>query len=134
MRTLYDETGAYGTMAMYFIPFDPVIMGILNCKLFDWYSRMTFATFGDPWNAGRIIFKTIYMSKVPVPDIKNNEGAMVKDSVDKILAITKSGDYLENPVKKEEVKEYEKKIDRLVYKLYDLTPEEIEIVENSRKQ
>lgn len=30
---------------------------------------------------------------------------------------------------KEEVKEYEKQIDQLVYKLYSLTPEEIEIVE-----
>ncbi|MFA5793354.1 MAG: Eco57I restriction-modification methylase domain-containing protein [Candidatus Gracilibacteria bacterium] len=131
MRTLYDESGAYGTMAMYFIPYDPVIMGILNSKLFDWYARMTFATFGDPWNAGRIIFKTIYMSKVPMPDIKNNTGALVKDSVDKILVITKSSDYLENPAKKEEVKEYEKQIDQLVYKLYDLTPEEIKIVEGS---
>jgi glyoxylase-like metal-dependent hydrolase (beta-lactamase superfamily II) len=32
------------------------------------------------------------------------------------------------------VKEYEKQIDELVYKLYELTPEEIEIVENSSKK
>ena len=51
--------------------------------------------------------------------------------VDKILAITKSSDYLENPAKKEEVKEYEKQIDQMVYKLYGLTAEEIEIVENN---
>jgi hypothetical protein len=49
-----------------------------------------------------------------------------------VWEITKSSDYLENPVKKE-VKEYEKQIDQLVYKLYDLTPEEIKIVENSVK-
>ncbi|MFA5778777.1 MAG: N-6 DNA methylase [Elusimicrobiota bacterium] len=49
--------------------------------------------------------------------------------VDKILAITKSSDYLENPVKKEEVKEYECQIDQMVYKLYGLTEEEIKIVE-----
>jgi len=51
--------------------------------------------------------------------------------VDKILAITKAGDYLENVAKKEEVKEYEKQIDQMVYKLYGLTDEEIEIVKNS---
>lgn len=115
MRSLYDESGAYGTMAMYFIPYDPIIMGILNSKLFDWYARMTFATFGDPWNGGRIIFKTIYMSKVPIPDIKNNTGALIKDYVEKILAITESNDYFENSEKKEEVAEYEKQIDHMVY-------------------
>jgi len=51
--------------------------------------------------------------------------------VDKILAITKSSDYLENPAKKEEVKEYEKQIDQMVYKLYGLTEDEIEIVEEN---
>ncbi|MCX6782030.1 MAG: Eco57I restriction-modification methylase domain-containing protein [Candidatus Magasanikbacteria bacterium] len=130
MRATYDETGLYGTLAMYIVSYDPIIMGILNSKLFDWYSRMTFATFGDPWNGGRIIFKTIYMSKVPVPDTKNNTGVLIKGGVDKILAITKSSDYLENSAKKAEVKKYEEQIDKLVYELYDLKPEEIEIVEN----
>jgi len=38
-------------------------------------------------------------------------------------------DYLENPAKQAKVREYEKQIDHLVYNLYGLTPEEIEIVE-----
>ena len=54
--------------------------------------------------------------------------------VDKILAITGSGDYSENPAKQAKVKEYENQIDQLVYKLYELTPEEIKIVENSNKK
>ena len=37
--------------------------------------------------------------------------------------------YLKNPQKQSQVKTLEKEIDQLVYKLYDLTPEEIEIVE-----
>ena len=133
MRASYDETGAYGTMAMYFIPYDPVILGILNSKLFDWYSRMTFATFGDPWNGGRIIFKTIYMSKVPIPDVKNETASNIKIKTEQILAITKSADYLQNPDKQAKVKEYEKQIDELVYKLYDLKSEEIKIIENNIK-
>ena len=51
--------------------------------------------------------------------------------VDKILNITKAKDYLQNPAKQAKVQEYEKQIDQLVYQLYDLTPEEIKIVENS---
>jgi len=134
MRAAYDESGAYGTMAMYFIPYDSVIIGILNSTLFDWYSRMTFATFGDPWNGGRVIFKTIYMSKVPIPDINNKLGLLIKEIVDKILVITKSGDYLKNPEKQAQVKKYEKQIDQRVYKLYRLTKEEIKIVENFNKE
>ena len=45
--------------------------------------------------------------------------------MDKILAITQTDDYLENQEKQNAVKEYEKQIDIMVYKLYDLTYEEI---------
>ena len=49
--------------------------------------------------------------------------------VNKILAIIKSDDYLNNSTKQEKVKEYERQIDQMVYKLYELTEEEIKIVE-----
>jgi len=52
-----------------------------------------------------------------------------KPLVDQILSITKDDDYLDNPDKKAKVKRLEKEIDQLVYKLYDLTSEEIKIVE-----
>ena len=51
------------------------------------------------------------------------------DLVNQILSITKSEDYAENPPKQAKVKALEAEIDQLVYKLYDLTPEEIKIVE-----
>lgn len=54
--------------------------------------------------------------------------------VDKNLAIAEDGDYLENPAKQAKVHQYEKQIDQLVYKLYDLTAEEIKIVEQSNAQ
>jgi len=133
MRACYDTAGAYGTMAMYFIPYDPAILAILNSRLFDWYSRMTFATFGDPWNGGRVIFKSLYMRDVPIPKISAKNKKPLAALVEKVLAVTKDGNYFVNPAKQAEVKEYEKQIDKLVYKLYDLTPEEIEIVEESAK-
>jgi len=54
---------------------------------------------------------------------------MIFDIVDKILAITKDDDCLQNSVKQAQVKEYEKQINQLVYKLYVLTEEEIKNVE-----
>jgi len=59
---------------------------------------------------------------------KSNQKSFI-NFVDKILSITKDPDYLENPSKQSHVKTLENQIDQLVYKLYDLTPEEIEIVE-----
>jgi len=53
--------------------------------------------------------------------------------INQILTLTKDDDYLDNPDKKAKVKRLEKEIDQLVYKLYDLTSEEIKIVEEFNK-
>jgi len=45
--------------------------------------------------------------------------------------ITQSEDYLENKEKQELVKEYEKQIDILVYKFYDLTYQEVKVIGSS---
>ena len=54
----------------------------------------------------------------------------------RILAITKDDDYLQNQAKQAQVLEYEKQIDQMVYEPYGLTGEEINIVkggyENAR--
>jgi len=49
------------------------------------------------------------------------------------LETRSSPDYLDNPQKKSQVQLLESQIDQLVYKLYDLTPEEIAIVEGFNK-
>ena len=46
--------------------------------------------------------------------------------VDKILTVTEDKDYLENADKQIRVREYDKQIDKMVYKLYRLTETEIE--------
>ena len=49
--------------------------------------------------------------------------------VDRILAITQDRDYLQSSIKQAKIKGYEHQIDQMVYKLYELTKEEIKIVE-----
>jgi len=51
------------------------------------------------------------------------------DLVDKILAITKDDDYLNDSSKQTKVKEDEHQIDQMVYQLYGLTDDEIKVVE-----
>jgi len=107
------------------------IIALLNSKLMEfWY----FSTFGEK---ERKTFPHLTQGKILefpiIPESLQNQQPFVR-LVDNILTITKSNDYLENSVKKEEVKEYGKQIDQMVYKLYELTPEEIEIVENTCKK
>ena len=72
------------------------------------------------------------INKIKIPIIINDSVAIkIIALVDKILAITKDDDYLGNSAKQAKVCEYEKQIEQLVYELYGLTPEEIEIVENA---
>ncbi len=54
---------------------------------------------------------------------------MMLKLADKILAITKDDDYLNNSAKQAKDEEYERQIDQIVYKLYGLTDKEICIIE-----
>lgn len=71
------------------------------------------------------------LSETPLKKIPKGEQQPFIDLVDKILAITKDDDYLQNAEKQAKVKEYEHHIDQSVYKLYGLTKEEIKIIEQS---
>ena len=50
---------------------------------------------------------------------------MLSESVSKIMLYSKSEDFENNNEKQQAVKEYENQIDVMVYKLYDLTYQEV---------
>jgi adenine-specific DNA-methyltransferase len=62
---------------------------------------------------------------LPLPNIQFSSNE-VSDIVTKILNI-------KSTEKNKDISTYENQIDQLVYQLYDLTTEEIEIIENSVK-
>ncbi len=77
-------------------------------------------------------FINYYITQIPIPKSvldKPEEQQPIIALVNKILAITKADDYLENTTKQAKVREYERQIDQRVYKLYGLTKNEIKIVE-----
>ena len=67
---------------------------------------------------------------VPFKEIAPQKQKPFINLVDKIIAVTKDDDYLENYTKQAKVRDYEKQIDQLVYKLYGLAKKEIEVIEN----
>ena len=110
------------------------LLGLLNSKLLDWYYRVDFPTYGDPWKGGRIQFrKSPNMLGVPIANADIRCKSDISTLVQNILALTISDDYLQNSCKQKQVSDYEKQIDQMVYQLYGLTPEEIAIVEEKVK-
>jgi adenine-specific DNA-methyltransferase len=102
------------------------LTGLLNSKLVAFWLK----------HRGKMQGNNYQIDKQPILEIplikpKEIEQKRISKIVDKILSITKDGDYLNNPTKQAKVHDYEKQIDRLVYKLYGLTEEEIKIVESS---
>ncbi|WP_121515293.1 TaqI-like C-terminal specificity domain-containing protein [Petrotoga sp. HKA.pet.4.5] len=103
------------------------LLALLNSRLMEyWY----FSNFGEK---ERKTFPHLTQGKIlsfPIFPAKEKEQKTFINLVDKILALTKDDDYLENTTKQAKVCEYEKEIDQMIYKLYGLTAEEIKVVEN----
>lgn len=97
------------------------LLASLNSKLGNFYLSQV--------RRSQIGFYPDDLKKLPIKKVSITEQIPFITLVDQIMAITKSDDYLQNKEKQAVVKEYEKQIDELVYKLYELTPEEIAIVE-----
>ena len=128
----YDDEG-YFTLASTFVikQFKELIsykalLGILNSNLFLYLYRNLNN------EEGRVLpqIKKKHIFGLPVK-IQFQEKPLT-DFVDIILAITKNEDYLFNRTKQAKVKGLERQIDQMVYELYELTSEEIEIVEGSK--
>ncbi|MFQ5963806.1 MAG: Eco57I restriction-modification methylase domain-containing protein [Candidatus Scalinduaceae bacterium] len=104
------------------------VLALLNSKLISWYYRSTTAEEGKVFAQ----IKIDLLRKLPIKETSDTEQQRITNIVEHILPITKDKDYLQNPQKQSKVKVIEAEIDQLVYKLYDLTPEEIKIVEGEK--
>ncbi|MBW2062974.1 MAG: Eco57I restriction-modification methylase domain-containing protein [Deltaproteobacteria bacterium] len=101
------------------------VLALLNSTLMTWYYRSTTAEEGKVFAQ----IKIDLLRKLPVKETSDTEQQCIIKIVEHIISITQSDDYLQNQQKQAKVKAFEAEIDQLVYKLYDLTLEEIKIVE-----
>jgi hypothetical protein len=119
---IYDEDGMYCNNSMWFIPsIDMALLGILNSKM-GWWLISKYCTAIQ--NGYQLIWK--YFSQIPIPTVENESKRDIKEKVDNIL-------HLKKQYPTADTKALEAEIDQLVYQLYDLTPEEIGIIENGVK-
>jgi len=94
------------------------LLAILNSKLIAFLMNI--------WSIGRrggyLEYKVQYIEKIPIRNIPPNDQKPYIDLVDKILDQKKQG---------EDSSENERKIDELVYNLYDITEDEQKIIEGN---
>ena len=101
-------------------PYRPYLLAMLNSKLLDWYFRLIGVE-----RAGEYYeYKPMFIERLPIPEITTAEEQPFGKLVNQILT-AKAADPLAD------TGELEADIDRLVYKLYGLTEEEIAVVEGS---
>lgn len=105
------------------------VLGILNSSLATFYhfNASPKATKGG---FPKILVKDIQEFPIKVTSNENQE--LVVEYVNEILEITTSSSNLENSSMKEKIEKNKKFIDQQIYKVYDLTPEEIAIVEGGQ--
>src|SRR5690606_17192535 len=94
-------------------------LGLLNSKLPIFYIKEKYR--GSSYNQG-INFNKDMINNLPLPELDNKIITLMLRFVDQLLSI-KNADHTTDSTK------LEKQIDELVYKLYDLTAEEIKIIE-----
>lgn len=104
------------------------LLAIVNSKLAFFYIKEKYPA--ASYNQGTSFTKEM-ISDLPLPDISNADNKKILEIVDKILEITKSDDYINNSEKQTKIQGYKKQIDQMVYKLYGLTEEEMEVVESN---
>ena len=69
------------------------------------------------------------LSEIPIKMISSSDQKPLIELVESIIGIKQSDDYLQNVQNHKQIETLKSEIDQLVYKLYNLTPQEIKIVE-----
>ncbi len=122
-RFSLDAIGRYPDMTAFSIPSgDGSLVAILNSSALWFFLCRTAAVLGDADKRGRVRCKTQYVSRLPIPAFSE----AVKSRLTKLaeraaeLAAACDGGALAK---------VEREIDEIVYRLFELTPEEIALVE-----
>ena len=113
----FDTTGVYLNAPAVFLPTDDkYLLAVLNSKVV-WHFLKSICVIRS---GGYIEVKPQYFEQIPIPEISQEKQRPFITLVDQILEAKRQG---------QDSTELEKQVDRLVYNLYDLTDDEITLVE-----
>ncbi len=141
-RFTFDTSGLYCNDKAFIIPTnDLYLLGLLNSKLIWAYLKRLCSVLGDADKGGRLELRRVHIVDLPIRRIDSkNKSDKAKHKklvslVEEILEGNKelvAEDWAHNKERIQgEIASLDEQINQLVYELYDLTPEEIAIVEGS---
>ncbi|MBK6384400.1 MAG: Eco57I restriction-modification methylase domain-containing protein [Chitinophagaceae bacterium] len=107
----------------YFIPKDDkYLLALLNSKVIWYFLRKITPVLGDESKRGRLVIRTVYFENIPIKKAKSDEEKLILKLVDDINSLRENNS---------DTGKLETQIDKMVYKIYDLTPDEIKIIEDA---
>lgn len=125
-RFAFSENTIYSNDKTFFIPAeDKSLLGILNSKLIWNYLKNVCSVLGNANKGGRLELRSVHVTTLPIAVPSKVEKEEIESIVSQILTI-KQADPLANTTV------LEAQINQLVYKLYDLSEEDIQIIENDK--
>jgi adenine-specific DNA-methyltransferase len=118
----YDELGYYPEATVFIITGEKLkyLTALLNSKPVTFFFK-SFYMGGEL--VGKIRYKKAFVEQIPIPNIDDKTEIKFNSIVDQIIALKKE---------EKDSTALEQKIDKMVYELYGLTPEEIEVVEGKK--
>lgn len=120
-----DTSGAYGNDRSYAIPLsDLYLLGLLNSIV----SEFLLKHLCPAVQRGYMEFREVYIGQIPIPSANPAQRAAIESLVSKLLAVGGQGPQA-CPDSSERVEAWERELNALVYQLYGLADEEIDIVE-----
>ncbi|TAG87730.1 MAG: class I SAM-dependent DNA methyltransferase, partial [Bacteroidetes bacterium] len=119
LRFCYDESGTYALDSTCIATGKHLkyLTGVLNSKMIEYELKR----FAPKTGTGDLIISIQALSPLQIPIPTKKQEKQITDLVDKIIA---------KKEKNEDTTNLEAEIDTLIYKMYDLTTEEIEVIEN----
>ena len=117
----FDDTGVYLNAPAVFLPSnEKALLAILNSKVV-WYFLKSICVIRS---GGYIEVKPQYFEQIPIPNIDATTQSKLAELVENAIQ-EKSNN------QQADISKIENQIDQLVYQLYDLTEEEIQIIEKA---
>ncbi|WQX68078.1 Eco57I restriction-modification methylase domain-containing protein [Helicobacter pylori] len=129
IRSVVVPLGVYGGKVniLYDFRIDRfLILGVLNSKLMTYFYKKKF--FPTHMQGGAFGFDTLSVETLPIPQITKSN----KPTADKIIVLVDKILKSKEKDPKANTQGLEKEIDALVYQLYNLTDEEIKIIEDGQ--
>ncbi len=138
-RFARDSSGLFGANTVYFIPTDDArLLAVLNSRVAFFFFKQTCASLEGPGPAYLRFFGQ-YIERFPVPDLDRRlptrRRRRLLDLVATIEELTVQHSKAKTPHDKtqlqRQIEAADRQIDQLVYELYELTDEDIRIVEEA---